>query len=337
MNRKKILLVEDEFIVAEHIRGLLEEAGYGVVAVTSSGEDAVRVCDELTPDLVLMDVMLAGEMDGTQAAEILRREQGLPIIFLTAFTDESILAKAKSSDPFGYLVKPVGNRELRTTIEMALYKAELEKRLRESERRFRLVADFTHDWEIWIGRDGGFEYMSPSCLRITGYGREAFTADPDLYLRIVHPEDREIFSSHHRDEYRTMTPGAIEFRILTREGEERWISHLCRPVYDERERFMGKRISNRDVTVRKRAETEREDLIVQLQEALARVKTLSGLLPICSNCKKIRDDQGYWLQLESYIHDHSEARFSHGICPECSRKLYPFLFEDQDGSEPIDP
>jgi hypothetical protein len=80
-----------------------------------------------------------------------------------------------------------------------------------------------------------------------------------------------------------------------------------------------------DVTDRHRAELERERLIQELQTALARVKLLSGLLPICANCKKIRDDQGYWKQVESYVESHSEATFSHGICPECLHKLYPEL------------
>lgn len=82
-----------------------------------------------------------------------------------------------------------------------------------------------------------------------------------------------------------------------------------------------------DITERKRAEEERERLIRELREALAQVKTLSGLLPICASCKSIRDDQGYWQQIEAYIRDHSEAEFSHSVCPECARKLYPGVFD----------
>jgi PAS domain S-box-containing protein len=84
-----------------------------------------------------------------------------------------------------------------------------------------------------------------------------------------------------------------------------------------------------DITERKRAEEERERLIGQLQDALAEVKTLSGLLPLCSSCKRIRDDQGYWQQIEAYIRDHSEAEFSHSVCPECAKKLYPEVFEKE--------
>jgi len=84
-----------------------------------------------------------------------------------------------------------------------------------------------------------------------------------------------------------------------------------------------------DITERKRAEEERERLIGQLQDALAEVKTLSGLLPLCSSCKRIRDDKGYWQQIEAYIRDHSEAEFSHSVCPECAKKLYPEVFDKE--------
>ncbi len=83
----------------------------------------------------------------------------------------------------------------------------------------------------------------------------------------------------------------------------------------------------RDITVRKQIERERDQLIEDLQRSLTEVKTLSGMLPICSSCKKIRDDKGYWNQIEAYIHEHSDATFSHGICPECTQKLYPDYFK----------
>ena len=86
--------------------------------------------------------------------------------------------------------------------------------------------------------------------------------------------------------------------------------------------FIGTQGIAKDITNRKRAEAEREKLVNELQNALAQVKTLTGLIPICASCKKIRDDKGYWNQIENYLRDHSDAQFSHGICPECARKLY---------------
>jgi hypothetical protein len=115
----------------------------------------------------------------------------------------------------------------------------------------------------------------------------------------------------------------MEFRIITKSGEERWIGHVCQAVYNADGVPLGRRATNSDITERKRAQNERERLLRELQEALAEVNRLSGLLPICASCKKIRDDKGYWRQIEAYIRDHSEAEFSHSICPACAEKMYP--------------
>jgi PAS domain S-box-containing protein len=118
-----------------------------------------------------------------------------------------------------------------------------------------------------------------------------------------------------------------ESRYAANTGQ-RIISAAFFPVFDENGQVANIVALNQDITERKQAEMEREKLIGELQEALTRVKTLSGLLPICASCKKIRDDGGYWHQVEAYIRDYSEAEFSHGICPDCMKKLYPEFFED---------
>jgi PAS domain S-box-containing protein len=106
-------------------------------------------------------------------------------------------------------------------------------------------------------------------------------------------------------------------------GEQRWHLTSRVPLMDSQGNVTGIIGIARDITERKRAEVERERLIKELQEALADIKVLSGLVPICSNCKKIRDDKGYWTQLEGYIQEHSQAKFSHGVCPDCMKALYP--------------
>ncbi len=122
---------------------------------------------------------------------------------------------------------------------------------------------------------------------------------------------------------------------LTREKVQLHENELLRQDLERRvqRRTSELRKTNEDLTKevaeRKRAEEEREKVITQLQQALAQVKRLSGLFPICASCKKIRDDQGYWQQVEEYIRDHSEAEFSHSICPDCARKLYPEFYADK--------
>ena len=128
--------------------------------------------------------------------------------------------------------------------------------LRQSEERFRTLADFTYDWEYWLAPDGHFVYMSPSCERITGYRFEEFLKNPRLVERITHPEDREMIVKHHQEELGGGEMFSFDFRIITRGGEERWIGHVCRPVYSADKVFLGARVSNRDVTKRKQVEEE---------------------------------------------------------------------------------
>lgn len=448
-------------------------------------------------------------------------------------------------------------------------KRELEDHFRDLTEKYHLVADFASNWEYWLGTDGRFYTISPSVEQITGYSPADFTSDPELLMRIIHPDDRSRFS-HHVDGSGQSAPPRfceLEFRIITKSNALVWIEHHCQTVYGQDGSYAGQRASNRDVSLRKKteealqttekqlralleasgesvflmnldgtllmanditvkrmntdmetltkgnlydflppavaegrrknvqhvietgqpcqfederfgrtilnsiypvlddnnqvkhlavfgiditerkkmeglvreseeryrslfqnshatllvidpedgrimdanpaacayygyslselqgkritdinaltpeqvfaemmrakteerkhfffnhrlangeirpvevysgpvrfkgktllysivhdisermkAEAERERLILDLQNALSQIKTLSGLLPICASCKKIRDDQGYWNQIESYISEHSQAEFSHSICPECVKKLYP--------------
>lgn len=138
MPQHRILVVEDEGIVALDIQGKLESMGYSVPRIVSSAEDAIAAATLLKPDLVLMDIQLEGDLDGIDAAERIGADLGIPVVYLTAYSDERTLERAKAARPFGYLLKPFEERELYTTVEIAIYKhqAELERsRLEESLRQ----------------------------------------------------------------------------------------------------------------------------------------------------------------------------------------------------------
>ena len=190
----RILVIEDEAIVAADIQDRLEALGYDVAGWGTTGDEALDLARTTTPDLILMDIMLKGPMNGIQAAHLIRIEMSLPVIFLTANSDEAVLDQAKISEPFAYLLKPFEERQLRTNIEMALYKSRMER--------------------------------------------------------------------------------------------------------------------------------EREKLTRELQEALATIKTLTGLLPICAWCKNVRDDSGYWMRVEQFVEQHSQATFSHSVCPDCASRYF---------------
>ncbi len=139
MSKITILVVEDESIVAKDIQNSLRKLGYNVPVAVSSGEEAIVAADENKPDLVLMDIMLKGELSGIEAADQIRQRFDIPVIYLTAYADESTLAKAKITEPYGYIIKPFKEIDLHTSIEMALYKHSKEKEVRKERDLFSSI------------------------------------------------------------------------------------------------------------------------------------------------------------------------------------------------------
>lgn len=141
MGKIKILVVEDESIVAKDIQGSLKKLGYLVPTTVSSGEKAIEEIEENRPDLVLMDIMLKGDMTGIEAANVIKERFGVPVIFLTAYADENTLSKAKISEPYGYIIKPFKEKELQTTIEMAIYKSEKDEELKKERDLYHSIIE----------------------------------------------------------------------------------------------------------------------------------------------------------------------------------------------------
>jgi PAS domain S-box-containing protein len=147
--------------------------------------------------------------------------------------------------------------------------------LRQSEEKFRTFVDWTYDWEKWLDPHGDMVYTSPSCERITGYTPEEFITDPNLLIRIVHPEDRQFYEEHHQlvhDE--AAGPSTVEYRIISRDGSEHWIEHVCRPLFRPDDRYLGRRVSNRDITQRKQNEKK---IIEQNQKEAILTQTLQTI------------------------------------------------------------
>jgi PAS domain S-box-containing protein len=151
------------------------------------------------------------------------------------------------------------------------YSRVMESELRQSEERFRTLAEFTYDWEYWLNPDGSYAYVSPSCERITGFRSEEFQADPGLLERITHPDERSLVAEHLRQEPKEgSVVFPVEFRVITRGGEERWLEHVCQPVYGSNGKYLGRRGSNRDITERRRAEEALEEQTKQQAVAAER-------------------------------------------------------------------
>jgi CheY-like chemotaxis protein len=163
----KVMVVEDDRIIAGHIQATLNSLGYSVTALVSSGEEAVKKAERDNPDIVLMDIVLKGEMDGVEAASQIRSRLGTPIVFLTAFSDQKILERAKLTEPFGYLIKPFENRELHSTLEIALYKHKMEKRLKESQEWLSTTLNSIGDAVIASDTLGYVIFMNPVAQELT--------------------------------------------------------------------------------------------------------------------------------------------------------------------------
>jgi PAS domain S-box-containing protein len=168
MSNVSILIVEDEAVTSMDISRSLTEMGYSVCAVATTGELAVRKAGELHPDLILMDIMLAGKMTGIEAAEEIKKHHQIPVVYLTAYSDDSYLAKAKITEPFGYILKPFRELELKTTIEMALYKFAMEHALRISEETTRVLLNATEDFLFLIDTQGRFLAVNQALARRAG-------------------------------------------------------------------------------------------------------------------------------------------------------------------------
>jgi len=175
----------------------------------------------------------------------------------------------------GEIIESGGQQYLLTVMIDLTERKQAEEALRESEEKFRLVADFTYDWETWRNPDGTYRYVSPSCERITGHTAAEFLADPDLPLKITHPDDQAKVRSHHDSLAHKAQdrPLDLEFRIVTPGGETRWINQWSAAVYGEDGQWLGRRVSNRDVTANKQA----ADRVRQSEEQLARAVEGSGV------------------------------------------------------------
>ena len=216
-----------------------------------------------------------------------------------------------------------------TVIQMIEYsfdvteRKQIETAIKESETKFRRVAESAKDAIITADRAGKIQFCNTAASKLFDYPADALIGQP---ISILMPQ--RFREAHESGMAKVVSSGeshligeTVELFGVTKDGNEFPVELSLSTWKSGNERFYTGMI--RDISNRKQNEKELNKLISSLKKSLAQVRQLSGMLPICASCKKIRDDKGYWNQIEEYIRHHSEAEFSHGICPECSQKLYP--------------
>ena len=307
MPARRVLIAGPDAGAARELETRLARLGYEVAAPARSAEDVLDLATGAEFDLVLMDSRLAAQPSGSRAVDALGRRR-VPAVLVTTEADEASLRASGATDLAEDLVGPFTDRELRASIELALCRHEAAKGARDLEDRF---FDVSIDMLCFLDFDGYFKRLNPAWERTLGFTLKELMSRP--FIEFVHPDDRERTLKQNRQVRAGGQALGFENRYLCKDGSFRWFLWNAAPGSAERVIYSVAR----DITARKQAEEERERLVRELQAALAEVKVLRAILPICSYCRKIRDDENYWLTVESYISRHTNTRFSHGICPSC--------------------
>jgi PAS domain S-box-containing protein len=257
----KILIVEDERIVAQDIRQRLENMGYTVSAVVSSGKEALQKISSIQPDLTLMDVVLKGNMDGIEVAEKIHDQADIPVVYLTAYADEKTLQRAKVTEPYGYILKPFEDRELRTTIEMALYKHNMENKLKENEQWLATTLKSMGDGIITTNTEGVITFMNPVAETLTGWIKEEAVGIPLSHVFTIIDEKRGEHAEGSKPQViQESVTGVAESRVLiSKNGTKIPIHDSATSIRDDKGTILGTVLVFRDITEQRRMEQELRD------------------------------------------------------------------------------
>ncbi|MBW3598781.1 MAG: response regulator [Planctomycetes bacterium] len=281
MPEVRLLIVEDENIVAKDLRVTLQRLGYEVVETVSAGADAIACAEARRPDLVLMDIALRGEMDGITAAAAIRDRCDIPVVYLTAHADEATLQRAKITEPFGYVLKPFEERELHTAVMMALHKHRLERELRNSREWLNTTLRSIGDAVIATDTDGRVLLMNPVAESLTGWS-EADAAGrplPEVFCILKEHSRKAVENPVDRVLAEGMIVGLANHTLLvSRDGVERPIDDSAAPIRDSGGALLGVVLVFRDVSERRRMERELQEHARQLEEAHRRKDEFLAML-----------------------------------------------------------
>ncbi|MBW4547966.1 MAG: response regulator [Symplocastrum torsivum CPER-KK1] len=242
MVRARLLIVEDEGIVALNIQNRLQGLGYSVVATVSSGEEAIQVAGETRPDLILMDIKLDGNVDGIEAAAEINRLFHLPVVYLTAYTNDETLNRAKLTEPYGYILKPFEARDLCTTIEVALYKYQMEQQLREREQWLATTLKSIGDAVITTDTEGLVTFMNPVAEALTRWSlEEVIGNDLTQVFQTINEKTRAVVQNPVLLALQQgITVGLDNHTLLvTKDGAEIPIDDSAAPIKDEVGKILG--------------------------------------------------------------------------------------------------
>lgn len=281
MSKTKIMIVEDESVIARDIRKILEKEGHSVPEIVSSGDKVVEMVSKIHPDLILMDIMIEGSIDGVEAARQVQERFDIPVVYLTAYGDDSTLQRARITEPYGYILKPFESRELHVAIEIALYKHKMERKLKESEQWLSTTLKNVGDGVIVTDTDALIMFMNPAAEGLTGWiQKDALGKKLNEVCRIV---DKQ---SHIQ--IRDLVENAIQNNIVSNPTEntiliaknkkEIFIDYSAALNRDQKRGVIGVVLNFRDITDYRNMEEQirkyNDDLKKIIEERTTRIKVL---------------------------------------------------------------
>jgi len=271
MSKARIMIVEDEGIIAEDVQASLEDMGYEVAAVAITGEDAVERAEKERPDLILMDVLLQGAIDGIEAAARIRKTLDIPIIYLTAYADDMVLERAKTTEPFAYMIKPIRERELYTNIEMALFKHEMDKKLKQGRQWFFVTLKSIGDAVIAADREGCVTFLNPVAETLTGWSHEEARGKPlvDVFNVVNEKTGAQLEDLADQLIRDGKAPGLLTRSnlLIATNGARIAIGAAGAPIKDDSGSTIGIVIVFRDITERKKVEERLRLLSESVQQS----------------------------------------------------------------------
>jgi len=268
MGKVNILVVEDESIVALDIKGRLQNMGYHVPALAATGEEAIHAAARFHPNLVLMDIKLRGNMDGIATAEQIRARFDIPVIYLTAYADETTLQRAKITESFGYLLKPFEERELTATIETALYKHTMERKLKENEQWLSTTLTSIGDAVIATDTQGCIKFMNPVAETLTGWTQAAALGRPSAEVFVIINEETGQPLENPVDQVLAQNQPVKLNRhtlLLAHNGCQFPIDDSAAPIKDDKGHTNGVVLVFRDITEQREAEAILQQYTAQLR------------------------------------------------------------------------
>jgi PAS domain S-box-containing protein len=254
MEKARILIVEDETVIALGIESKLQILGYEVTSIVNSGDKAIEKAESEKPDLILMDIRLKGEMDGIDAAEVIRNKFGIPVIFSTAYLDQERIERVKITMPFGYLLKPIQERDLNVTLEMALYVAKVdakrkkaEKATKESEEKYRVIFENSGSIIAVLDTNARYLYANPAHKKKLGYDPEELIGKSGFEL--IHEEDMRKMTEHLA---KGMAGDVVEvhetYRVHSKDDKVHFLESTFNASFNEKGRLVRIIAVSEDVT-----------------------------------------------------------------------------------------